>query len=127
MRAISITTSTYRQWRIKSPPAWVAIRRAAGGEIDILREGNFVAFTSTNEAVAEAAAAAAAELAEWDGARDIAPAQQEAAWLKGQPAIENAYGAPLDAAATGQLVEATFSRRDSSVRGWRASALAGVG
>ena len=87
-----------------------AVRRAAGGEIDILREGNFVAFTSTNEAVAEAAAAAAAELAEWDGARDIAPAQQEAAWLKGQPAMEHAYGAPPDPAATGQLVEATFSR-----------------
>ena len=44
-----------------------AIRKAARGEFEILREANFVAFVSADEATAEAAGAAAPEHARWDG------------------------------------------------------------
>src|SRR5204863_7996785 len=63
-----------------------AIRRAAKGELQIVREANFVAFVSPVESVAEAAAAAAPAHARWQGLRQLTPAHQEAAWLKGQPA-----------------------------------------
>ena len=62
-----------------------AIRRAAKGELQIVREANFVAFVSPVESVAQAAAAAAPLHARWDNVRRIEPEQQEAAWLKGQP------------------------------------------
>src|SRR6185503_11720628 len=71
-----------------------AIRRAAKGELQIIREANFVAFVSPVESVAEAAAAAAPLHARWDGARRLDPVQQEAAWLKGQPSDDRRFGAP---------------------------------
>ena len=75
-----------------------AIRRAAahhhvGGELQIIREANFVAFVSPVESVAQAAAAAAPAHAKWDNARRLEPAQQEAAWLKGQPSDDRRIGA----------------------------------
>ena len=60
-----------------------AIRRAAKGELQIVREANFVAFVSPVESVAQAAAAAAPAHARWDGLRQLTPAHQEAAWLEG--------------------------------------------
>ena len=50
-----------------------AIRRAAKGELQIVREANFVAFVSPVESVAQAAAAAAPAHARWDNA---APARR---------------------------------------------------
>lgn len=87
-----------------------AIRRAVKAEIDILRLANFVAFIGADEVAVEMAAAAALAHAVWDGAPDIAPEQQEAAWLRGQPSVERKFGAPEDPGAGGELVEATFSR-----------------
>ncbi|MBT6987116.1 MAG: xanthine dehydrogenase family protein molybdopterin-binding subunit, partial [Rhodospirillaceae bacterium] len=55
-------------------------------------------------------AAIAPSHATWIGAPAIEPAQQDAAWLRGEPAIDNSYGAPEDAGASGELVEAVFSR-----------------
>ncbi len=87
-----------------------AIRKAAGGGIEILRQGNFVAFTSADEATAEAAGAAAPEHAHWQDARTIDPGEAEAASLPGRPSIDRELGAPTDPAASGELVEATFTR-----------------
>lgn len=87
-----------------------AIRRAAGAEIEIFKVANFVAFIAADEVAVEAAAAAAVAAAQWHGAPDFEPEQQEAAWLKDQPSIDKRYGAPEDPAASGELVEATFSR-----------------
>ncbi|NQV60276.1 MAG: xanthine dehydrogenase family protein molybdopterin-binding subunit [Alphaproteobacteria bacterium] len=87
-----------------------AVRRAAGVEIEIFKLANFVAFIGPDEPAVETAAAVAAEHAQWDGAPNIEPAQQEAAWLQGQPAIDNQYGAAVDREPSGRLVEATFSR-----------------
>jgi len=62
-----------------------AIRHAAGAPIEILREGQFVAFLSQSEAAAVAAVNAAEQHARWDEARDLAPALSEAASLKELP------------------------------------------
>ena len=88
-----------------------AIRRAAKGELQIVREANFVAFVSPVESVAQAAAVAAAAQARWDHLRHIVPAQQEAAWLKDQPSDDRRIGAwPAPAAPTGERVQITVSR-----------------
>ncbi|MBM3649462.1 MAG: xanthine dehydrogenase family protein molybdopterin-binding subunit [Alphaproteobacteria bacterium] len=69
-----------------------AIRRAAKGELQIVREANFVAFVSPTESVAQAAAAAAPAQARWANVRRIEPAEQEAAWLRGQPSDDRRIG-----------------------------------
>ncbi len=87
-----------------------AIKRAAKGDVQIVREANFVAFVSPVESVAQAAAAAAPQHAKWNGLRRIAPEQQEAAWLKGQPAEERKLGAPESATPLKNVVHFTVSR-----------------
>ncbi|MCF8532635.1 MAG: molybdopterin-dependent oxidoreductase [Reyranella sp.] len=87
-----------------------AIRRAAKGELQIVREANFVAFVSPIEGVAQAAAQAAPRYATWQNVRRLEPAQQEAAWLKGQPSDDRHIGAPPPATPPKNLVQATFSR-----------------
>src|SRR6266404_2868578 len=87
-----------------------AIRRAAKGELQIIREANFVAFISPVEGAAQAAAVAAPLHAKWDNVRQIDPGQQEAAWLKGQPSDDRRLGTPPSAVTSKRLVQATFSR-----------------
>ena len=87
-----------------------AIRRAAKGELQIVREANFVAFVSPVESVAQAAAAAAPLHATWNNVRRIDPEQQEAAWLKGQPSEDRRIGAEPSAAPPKRLVQITVSR-----------------
>ncbi|MBN9090092.1 MAG: xanthine dehydrogenase family protein molybdopterin-binding subunit [Reyranella sp.] len=87
-----------------------AIRRAAKGELQIVRETNFVAFVSPVESVAQAAAAAAPAHARWDDLRRLTPAHQEAAWLKGQPAEDRHIGAPARETAPKNLAQITVSR-----------------
>jgi nicotinate dehydrogenase subunit B len=87
-----------------------AIRRAAKGELQIVREANFVAFVSPVESVAHAAAVAAPQHATWNNVRRIDPSQQEAAWLKGQPSEDRRLGAPEPTGAPKRLVQMTVSR-----------------
>ena len=87
-----------------------AIKRAAKGELQIVRDANFVAFVSPVESVAQAAAVAAPQHAKWNNERRITPPQQEAAWLKGQPAEERRLGAPEPGAPLENLVHFTVSR-----------------
>ncbi|MBI3196321.1 MAG: xanthine dehydrogenase family protein molybdopterin-binding subunit [Rhodospirillales bacterium] len=87
-----------------------AIQRAAKGELQIVREANFVAFVSPVESVAQAAAVAAPLHAKWSNLRRLVPEQQEAAWLKGQPSDDRHIGAPPPASPPRNLVQATFSR-----------------
>src|SRR4029077_16521982 len=82
-----------------------AIRRAAKGELQIVREANFVAFVSPVESVAQAAATAAPSHARWEGLRQLTPAHQEAAWLKGQEAEDRRIGAPSSAEPPKNLVQ----------------------
>ena len=88
-----------------------AIRRAAGGEFQIVRVQDFVAFVGPDETVVQRAAAAAPALAHWDNARSFTPDQTDAAWLVGQPSIDNVYGpddAPKPSGAN--VVSASYSR-----------------
>jgi CO/xanthine dehydrogenase Mo-binding subunit len=87
-----------------------AIRRAAKGELQILRDTNFVAFISPVEGVAQAAAASAPLHAAWNNVRHIASAQQEAAWLKGQPCIDRTIGTPATGSAPQRPFQITVSR-----------------
>ncbi len=86
-----------------------AIRRAGGGDLRILRHGNFVALLSADETVAHRAATAAPAHARWENVRHLVPAQQQAAWLVGQPSDDRTIGDPLPAAA-GEVIEARYSR-----------------
>lgn len=87
-----------------------AIRRAAKGELQIVREANFVAFVSPIEGVAQAAAAMAPGHARWENLRQLTPEHQEATWLKDQPAEDRYIGAPSGATAPENMVRITVSR-----------------
>lgn len=87
-----------------------AIRKAAKGELQIVRDVNFVAFVSPVESVAQRAAVAAPLHAKWTNVRQLVPEQQEAAWLKGQPSDDRHIGASPAATPPKNLVRATFSR-----------------
>ena len=86
-----------------------AVRRAVRRELHILRLGDFVALISPDETTAQRAAAAAPLHATWEGVRRLEPAQQEAAWLVGQPSDDRRHGDP-PAEIAGDVFEATYSR-----------------
>ncbi len=88
-----------------------AIRRAAKGEIDILRDGNFVAILGADETVVDAVAAAAPGHVAWDGVDPINPGQEEARWLLQRPSIDRVIGPEEPDPAQGQArYEASFTR-----------------
>lgn len=64
------------------------IRRAAGGDFQLVRAGNFVAFVGPDETVVHRAATAAPLHARWDNVRRLTPDMQEGGWLVGRDAIE---------------------------------------
>jgi CO/xanthine dehydrogenase Mo-binding subunit len=87
-----------------------AIRRAARGDIRVVRDGNFVAFVSTDETTVQRAAVAALEHAVWKNVRALTPAHQEAAWYAANPSDDRFVGDPLPDAIEGEVVTATYSR-----------------
>ncbi|WP_428487727.1 molybdopterin cofactor-binding domain-containing protein [Rhodopila sp.] len=88
----------------------VAIRRAAGADIRIVRRGDFVGFVDADETTVQRAAVAAASHAVWSGVRQLDPAQQEAAWYQTQPSDDRHYGDAIPPADTGVIVSETYSR-----------------
>jgi nicotinate dehydrogenase subunit B len=88
-----------------------AVRKAAKAPIDILHEGEFVAFTSDSEPAVMRAAAAARTLARWDGGHPLPDAAGTPAWLKAQTARSRTVDTGKPAPATGnRVVEASYSR-----------------
>jgi nicotinate dehydrogenase subunit B len=88
-----------------------AIRRAARGPVDLVRQGNFLAVVTPDETVAEAVAAAAANHVVWSGVEPITPQQEEARWLLQRPSIDRVIGPEPTGPSPGlTLVEATYSR-----------------
>jgi nicotinate dehydrogenase subunit B len=87
-----------------------AIRRAARGEIRIVRVGDFVAFVGADETVVQRAAVAAPAHAVWSGVRALTPLQQEAKWLRDQPSDDRFFGDPVAPADSGTIVSETYSR-----------------
>ncbi len=71
-----------------------AIRRAAKGPIELVRDGNFLAILGDDETVVEAVAAVAPGHVAWDGVEPISPYQEEARWLLQQPSIDQSLGSP---------------------------------
>ncbi len=88
-----------------------AIRRAGKGQVDILRDGNFVAILGADETVVDAAAAVAPGHVSWDGLDPINPGQEEARWLLQRPSIDRNLGPePVDPARGQARYEASFTR-----------------
>ena len=88
-----------------------AIRRAAKGPIEIMRDGNFVAILGTDETVVDAVAAAAPAHVSWDGVDPLSPFQEEPRWLLQQPSLDRQVGAPpADPAPGTARREASFTR-----------------
>ena len=89
-----------------------AIRRAAKGAIEIIRDGNFLAILGADETVVEAVAAMAPAHVSWDGVDAINPSQEEARWLLQQPSIDQMIGPPPPAepAPIASRHEATYTQ-----------------
>ncbi len=89
-----------------------AIRRAAKGPIELVRDGNFLAIVGLDETVVEAAAAIAPGHVSWDGVDAISPSQEEARWLLQQPSIDQLIGPPPPAepAPIASRHQATYTR-----------------
>ena len=89
-----------------------AIRRAAKGPIDIVRDGNFVAILGPDETSVEAAAAVAPNHVAWDNVDALNPMSEEARWLLQQPSIDKTHGAPLPSGppSAARAYEASYTR-----------------
>jgi nicotinate dehydrogenase subunit B len=87
-----------------------AVRKAAGGPIQIVRVGDFVAFVGTDETVVQRAAVAAPAHARWTGVRVLTPVQQEAAWFRDRPSDDRYLGDPGPPMEHGVIVSETYSR-----------------
>jgi CO/xanthine dehydrogenase Mo-binding subunit len=87
-----------------------AVRRAAGGAIDIVRDGQFTGFVSESEPAVAAAIAAAEGLAEWEGAQDLSPALSETESLKSLPHESFPSGAPAPGESNRRRMTASYGR-----------------
>jgi len=88
-----------------------AIRRAAKGPIEFVRNGNFLAIVGKDETAVEAASVAAVSHVAWQNVEAPTRTQQEANWLLQRPAVDRAFGAPDTGNPQGkQRFEATYSR-----------------
>ena len=88
-----------------------AVRRAAGAPIDIVRDGDLVAFTSDDEVAVMRAAQSARGLAVWTGGARPPSDAGEPNWIRAQRARDRIVetGAVVGAAGN-RVVEASFSR-----------------
>lgn len=88
-----------------------AIRRAAKGDIDILRDGNFIAILGADETMVDNAAAVAPGHVAWDGLDPINPGQEEGRWLLQRPSIDRNLGPePVEPTPGQARYEATYTR-----------------
>ncbi len=88
-----------------------AVRKAAKAPIEILREGEFVAFTSDSEIAVMRAAEAARPLARWEGGTPPPSDVGTRDWLKAQKSKDKVTDAGhRDAVPSGRVIEAEYSR-----------------
>ncbi len=88
-----------------------AIKRAAKGTIEFVRNGNFLAILGDDEAALDSAELAAANHVTWQNVEKPTPLQQEADWLLQRPSIDRVIGAPEPADAQGrERFEATYTK-----------------
>jgi nicotinate dehydrogenase subunit B len=88
-----------------------AIRRAAKGPIEFIRNGNFLAIVGDGETAVEAASLAAVSHVAWQNVEAPTPTQQGANWLLQRPAVDRVFGAPdTDNPQGRERFEATYTR-----------------
>ena len=87
-----------------------AVVHAAAGEVEILRDRDFVAFLSPSEAAADRAVGAAERSAVWTGARDLAPEVSEPVSLKTMESVAWPAGDPPAEGSNRRRQEASYSR-----------------
>jgi CO/xanthine dehydrogenase Mo-binding subunit len=87
-----------------------AVRKAAGAPIDVLQEGEFVAFTGANELAVMRAAQAAREHAKWEGGTPAPEGVGSPEWLKAQPSRDRTVEQGEKGRAQGRTVTARYSR-----------------
>ncbi|MFI4934126.1 MAG: molybdopterin cofactor-binding domain-containing protein [Caulobacterales bacterium] len=87
-----------------------AIRRAAGEEIEILRDGQFIAFLGESERAVNAAVGAAELNAEWDDARNLASELSEPASLKTLESVAHPSGDPPPESSNRRRHQASYGR-----------------
>ena len=87
-----------------------AIRKAADGEIDIVRDGAFIAFLSKSERAVSLAVTAAERHVTWDDARVGSPELSEAAALRKLPATPWEGGAPAPEPSNRRRHKASYGR-----------------
>jgi CO/xanthine dehydrogenase Mo-binding subunit len=88
-----------------------AVRKAARAPIEVLREGNFIAFTGADELAVMRAAEAARATARWDGGTRVSDDAGSADWLKTQPAkSRTVQTGAKDQAPGNRVIEAAFTR-----------------
>ena len=87
-----------------------AVRKTAGAPIDILREGEFVAFTGASELAVMRAAEAAREQAKWQGGIPAPDGVGSPEWLKSQPSRDRTVEQGEKSRVQGRTVMARYSR-----------------
>ena len=88
-----------------------AIKRAAKGPVEFVRNGDFLAIVGNDETAVDLASAAAVNHVTWQQVEAPTPLQQEALWLLQRPTIDRIIGAPEPAGPQGkERFEATYSR-----------------
>jgi CO/xanthine dehydrogenase Mo-binding subunit len=87
-----------------------AVRKAAKTPIEIVRDGEFVAFTADSEIAVMRAAEAARTLARWQGGTPPPADIGSPAWLKAQPAKSRTTDTGKPGCAQGRVIEASYSR-----------------
>jgi nicotinate dehydrogenase subunit B len=86
------------------------VRRAAGGDIDVVREGEFLAFVAADETVVTKAVLAASENAVWEGGERLEVEHSEAGWLRGQATVDRIVEPGANGAPIGRTVAASYSK-----------------
>jgi CO/xanthine dehydrogenase Mo-binding subunit len=88
-----------------------AIKRAARGDIEFVRIGNFLAVVGNDETAVEAASQAAPNHVIWQNVEKPTAAQQEAGWLLQRPALDKTIGPPEPSNTKGrERYEATYTK-----------------
>jgi CO/xanthine dehydrogenase Mo-binding subunit len=88
-----------------------AIRKAAKAPIEIIREGQFVAFASSSELAVMRASEAARTHAQWAGGKLVSDDAGDTEWLKAQPAKSRTVETDAkDQVSGNRVIEAAFSR-----------------
>jgi CO/xanthine dehydrogenase Mo-binding subunit len=88
-----------------------AIKRAAKGEIEFIRHGNFLAIVGDDETAVESAGTAAPNHVAWQNVEAPTPTQQEANWLLQRPSLDKTIGPPEPSDTKGhERYEATYTK-----------------